>query len=385
MVSIPFVFLLLSVQLSVSLRSIAIEAGKMRMTAKLIAQKEQVADDRVAFTKRNWMGRFLRAEVSYGDCQRIMGNIDSWDQWLPAWADKAQEYERLAEAAEQRGARTTAAEAWRRAAMCWHFGKFNWLDDIDQAVNAQRRLNRCYDLALWSLKPPGTKLAIPYGETTMAAILRRPPGIERPPVVIIMGGLDSVKEELQQVAEYFLDRGMATLSMDGPGQGETGLTLKIEPASEKPVGTAIDFLEQLSDLDTSRLGIYGQSLGGYYVIRAAAFEPRIKAAVASAGLSFPKIISARSDDAALTERVWQQRFHIAGPFDQSARPCAAINAFATDCNRKHTKSGFSADAPRRRSARDPDTRVVACRPDAPHGHFATANPARSVDHGCPWP
>ena len=253
------------------------------MTAKLIAQKEQVADDRVAFTKRNWMGRFLRAEVSYGDCQRIMGNIDSWDQWLPAWADKAQEYERLAEAAEQRGARTTAAEAWRRAAMCWHFGKFNWLDDIDQAVNAQRRLNRCYDLALWSLKPPGTKLAIPYGETTMAAILRRPPGIERPPVVIIMGGLDSVKEELQQVAEYFLDRGMATLSMDGPGQGETGLTLKIEPASEKPVGTAIDFLEQLSDLDTSRLGIYGQSLGGYYVIRAAAFEPRIKAAVASAG------------------------------------------------------------------------------------------------------
>lgn len=36
-------------------------------------------------------------------------------------------------------------------------------------------------------------------------------------------------------------------------------------------------------IDAARLGIYGQSLGGYYVIRAAAHEPRIKAAIASAG------------------------------------------------------------------------------------------------------
>jgi hypothetical protein len=39
-----------------------------------------------------------------------------------------------------------------------------------------------------------------------------------------------------------------------------------------------------------------------------------------AALSFPKIISARSDDAALTERVWRQRFGIAGLIDQWSRP-----------------------------------------------------------------
>jgi len=241
------------------------------------------AEDRVAFTKRNWMGRFLRAEVSYGDLQRIMANIQTWEQWLPAWAEKAQEYEKLAESAEQRGARRSAAEAWRRAALCWHFGKFNWFDDIEKAQHAQRRLNACFERALWSLKPPGEKVLIPYGEARMAAILRKPAGVERPPVVIVMGGLDSVKEELQQVADYFLDRGVATLGMDGPGQGETGLTLKIEPASEKPVGAAIDFLTSLGGVDAARVGLYGQSLGGYYVVRACAFEPRIKAAVASAG------------------------------------------------------------------------------------------------------
>ncbi len=244
---------------------------------------EDSAVDRVAFTKRNWMGRFLRAEVSYGDVQRIMGNIQTWEQWLPAWSEKAQDYEKLAEDAEKRDARRTAAEAWRRAALCWHFGKFNSFDDIDKAQHAQRRLNACFERALWSLKPPGTKVLIPYGEARMAAILRTPPGVENPPVVIVMGGLDSVKEELQQVADYFLDRGIAALGMDGPGQGETGLTLKIEAASEKPVGAAIDFLESLDGIDADRVGLYGQSLGGYYVVRACAFEPRVKAAVASAG------------------------------------------------------------------------------------------------------
>ena len=247
------------------------------------AEETSTDDDRVTFTKRNWTGRFLRAEVNYGDFQRIMGKIQTWDQWLPAWVDTATEYEALAEAAEKRGARHSAAEAWRRAAMCWHYGKFNWFVDVDKAENAQRHLNACYGRALWSLKPPGKKLLIPYGGTEMAAIFRRPLTGERSPVVILIGGLDSVKEELQQVADYFLDRGMATLTLDGPGQGETGLTLKIEPASEKPIGAAIDFLERMPDVDAGRLGIYGQSLGGYYVVRAAAFETRIRAGVASAG------------------------------------------------------------------------------------------------------
>ena len=243
----------------------------------------QSSEDRVAFTKRNWMGRFLRAEVSYGDVQRIMGRIETWADWLPAWAETAKHYEILAEGAEQRGARRSAAEAWRRAALCWHFGKFNWFDDIEKSENAQHSLNTCFERALWSLKPPGEKVLIPYGNARMAGILRKPAGIDKPPVVIVMGGLDSVKEELQQVADYFLDRGMATLGMDGPGQGETGLTLKIEPASEKPVGAAIDFIETIDGIDARRVGLYGQSLGGYYVTRACAFEPRIKAAVASAG------------------------------------------------------------------------------------------------------
>jgi dipeptidyl aminopeptidase/acylaminoacyl peptidase len=51
-------------------------------------------------------------------------------------------------------------------------------------------------------------------------------------------------------------------------------------ASEKPVAAAIDWLEQGAEVDKGRIGIVGSSLGGYYVAGAAAYEPRLKAAVA---------------------------------------------------------------------------------------------------------
>jgi 2,6-dihydroxypseudooxynicotine hydrolase len=117
----------------------------------------------------------------------------------------------------------------------------------------------------------------------MAANLRRPGGVDRPPLVLLLPGLDSTKEEFFAWENIFLARGLATLSLDGPGQGETGLSSSIEPAYEKPVTAALDFLEERDDLDHGRVGLAGVSLGGYYAPRAAAYERRVKAAVGISG------------------------------------------------------------------------------------------------------
>ncbi|MBI2756784.1 MAG: alpha/beta fold hydrolase [Chloroflexi bacterium] len=245
---------------------------------------DEQQDEWVAAAKRNWAARFMAAGVSYGDYQATVSRILRWDQWLAEWSVTAREYETFAERAEERGAHRSAAEAWRRAALCWHFGKFVAVEDARAAAHAQGRANACYDRGLSSLSPPGEKVFIPYQGVRLGALLRRPPGVQRPPVVVLLPGLDSTKEELQPVAEYFLERGLATLAVDGPGQGETEAQLPIEAAWERPIGAILDFLgEQANDLDADRVGCYGISLGGYYVIRAAAFEPRLKAVVDNAG------------------------------------------------------------------------------------------------------
>src|SRR5437588_11913090 len=54
----------------------------------------------------------------------------------------------------------------------------------------------------------------------MYGVLRKPWHTPKPPVVILVPGLDSVKEELHIYGDDFLRRGMAVLAIDGPGQGE---------------------------------------------------------------------------------------------------------------------------------------------------------------------
>ena len=73
-------------------------------------------------------------------------------------------------------------------------------------------------------------------------------------------------------------------------------------------------------------------------------------------LSFPKIISARSDDAIHPRRAQQQRDQTVGLLDAVAHPCAVIGACAIHYSRWRTSSEFAAGAPRQRSASDPGTR-----------------------------
>jgi dipeptidyl aminopeptidase/acylaminoacyl peptidase len=76
---------------------------------------------------------------------------------------------------------------------------------------------------------------------------------------------------------------MATLAVDGPGQGEAEYDLPVEPAYEKVATAAVDYLTTRDDIDGARTGLFGVSLGGYYAARAAAYEPRLAAVVALAG------------------------------------------------------------------------------------------------------
>ena len=105
----------------------------------------------------------------------------------------------------------------------------------------------------------------------MPGYVRRPVGVDRPPVVVLIAGLDSTKEEFHTFTALFLRRGVATLAFDGPGQGELEFDLPIEAEFEKPLGAVLDWLSTRSDLDSSRVAAAGVSLGGYYVARAPAF------------------------------------------------------------------------------------------------------------------
>jgi 2,6-dihydroxypseudooxynicotine hydrolase len=164
-----------------------------------------------------------------------------------------------------------------RAALSYHFAKFVWMVDMDEHDDAEQRAISALANAHKHLDPTAERIEIPLDGFTMAANLRRPEGGKRP-LVLLLPGLDSTKEEFFHWEQVFLDRGLATFSLDGPGQGETGLRSHIQPDYERAVGAALDALDGFD-----RVGVAGVSLGGYYAPRAAAYEKRIKAAVGIGG------------------------------------------------------------------------------------------------------
>jgi dienelactone hydrolase len=240
-------------------------------------------DARIQAAVANWGPRLITQGVDPNDFARVTAPLERWEQWLDAWIASGDEHARLARDAEERGRTLTAGQAWVRATLAYHYAKFVWLVDLDRHRHAADLAVAALRRAHARLDPTAERLEIPFEGAAMVATLRRPRATARPPLVLLLPGLDSTKEEFFNWEAVFLDRGMATLSLDGPGQGETGYTTSIRPDYEVAVTAALDHLRGRRDLDLDRVGAAGVSLGGYYAPRAAAFEPRVRAAVAVGG------------------------------------------------------------------------------------------------------
>ena len=240
-------------------------------------------DPRVASAIAHWAPRFVANGVLLADFQEVTAGISRWEDWCRAWCDRASLHERLGRESLEQGWKLTAGEHLARAAVYYHFAKFVFVIDPDQLRAAHAKAVECKTLALPYLRPPGERVAIPFAGKTLAGVLRKPAGDARPPVVIMISGLDSTKEEMDAYEAPFHARGMATLAFDGPGQGEAEYDLPIRGDFEAPVKAVVDWLETRADVDPARIGCWGVSLGGYYAPRAAAYEPRIKACISISG------------------------------------------------------------------------------------------------------
>jgi 2,6-dihydroxypseudooxynicotine hydrolase len=240
-------------------------------------------DERVRDAIAHWAPRFITNGVDYNDFVRVTSGVTTWDEWLPAWVENGHGFAELARDAESRGRTVTAGQLWNQAALSYHFAKFVWMLDMERYEEATRLAVDALRKAHSFLDPTAERIEIPFENgATLVGNLRRPAG-ERAPLVLLFPGLDSTKEEFFGWENVFLSRGLATFSLDGPGQGESGLSTHIYPNYEVAATATIDVLSQRDDIDAARIGAAGVSLGGYYAPRAAAYEKRIKAAVGISG------------------------------------------------------------------------------------------------------
>jgi 2,6-dihydroxypseudooxynicotine hydrolase len=285
----------------------------------------RVPDARVQAAIENWGPRLISNGVDFNDFVRTTASISLWDEWLDAWTATADGHRALALAARDAGHLQSAGEAFLRAAVAYHFAKFVWVLDPVRHRRATEAAVRAMYEAHAILDPTARRIEAELDGGVLTANLRRPgSGAEPVPLVVLLPGLDSTKEEFYLWESVFLRRGMATLSLDGPGQGETSFQMRIRHDYEVAVAAILDAVVGLEGLDLDRVGAAGVSLGGYYVVRAAAFEPRLKAV---AGISGPYAMLAEWD--AMPSLTREAFIHYSGARDEAeARERAALLSLA---------------------------------------------------------
>jgi dienelactone hydrolase len=275
----------------------------------------------------SWKPRLVNNGVDMNDYHWTVDSLEKWDQWYRAWMGLGSKHEDLAREAAGQGKAISAGEAFYRAAIAYHFAVFCWVDNLEEYSAGHRKRVECYGRALGTLEPPGERVEIPLEGITMPAYLRRPAGATRPPVVIFLSGLDSAKEEHATFEAFFLRRGLATLTLDGPGQGETWFTMKMRVDFEVTAAAAIDWLLGRRDVDGTRVGICGVSLGGYLAPRCAAFEHRLQAVASCGGLH-------SLEDRRLASEFHLRRWcHVWGARDEAEVRLKSKGATLRDCGK----------------------------------------------------
>jgi dienelactone hydrolase len=200
----------------------------------------------------------------------------------PAFAAVARRREAKANAAAQADRKITARDNFFMAAVHWGAAQWPYDENDETNIAYNNKKRECYAKYAALSDHHVEAVWVPFKDKAIPGWLHLPPGYSggRLPVVISVPGMDSYKEI--QVALYgdrFLNRGMAVLAIDGPGQYEApmiGLYFSMENwMAAGPV--LVDWIASRNELDATRIGVSGTSFGSLFGTVLTANEPRIRA------------------------------------------------------------------------------------------------------------
>src|SRR5262249_27081588 len=103
---------------------------------------------RVQIAASHWRPRFIANGIDVNDFAEVAAATADWKDWAPAWRRTGEMHQGLAEEAARAGRMVSAAEAWQRAAWCYHLGKFLWFEDAGLHAHLSELTVRTYGRSL---------------------------------------------------------------------------------------------------------------------------------------------------------------------------------------------------------------------------------------------
>ncbi len=217
------------------------------------------------------------------DAREALSNIHSLDrdEWAAAWSAVAERYDKRAKSEE--------ADKNTAAARDDYFWAFRYYTAARWPVPNSPGKQKAYQNALAAfrnygrfLDPPIEIVGIPFEGKEIAGYIRLPKDARPAPMILMINGTDSRKEDEIQGRDSLFRAGIGVIAVDMPGTGES--PVKADVGSERIFSRVLDYLATRPDVDSKRIVAWGVSYGGHWAANIAYTEKdRLRGAVVQGG------------------------------------------------------------------------------------------------------
>lgn len=233
------------------------------------------------------MQRLVGNGMDHSDAVALHRMAEEGIPWIKATIFLGEANLGRAERAVAEGNRRSACDYYRLASACFRFGQSTLYFDDDEKRHLYSRALEAFAEGSRFDNPVTEKHEVPVGDAVLSGWFMRPTNDAIGPVVMIFGGADGWREEYHRGARYLVDRGVGAFLVDGPGQGETRILRRhyLNDTPETAYAAVADYLLKRSI--ATRVGIWGNSLGGNFAARTAAQHRGISACCMNGGAKAP--------------------------------------------------------------------------------------------------
>ncbi len=200
--------------------------------------------------------------------------------WVQEWSKTAENYEKKAEDMIKEKNFDDAKYMLMKSSVYYRMAAYPYPMDVTQNAAYRKCVKNFFEANKFFSDPP-ERVEFTFEGKKIIGNFRKPLENKRYPLLILIPGLDSNKEELYWIEDRFLSQGWATFSLDMPGTGESEWPLRVE--SDRVLQAVFDHFQRSSYILKDRIAVIGFNFGGYYAVRLAAQRPDVLAVVNVAG------------------------------------------------------------------------------------------------------
>jgi len=225
------------------------------------------------------------------DVAGIRARVHKFNDITREFARAGAHREKAASQYDREGRKVAARENYFIAALLYAGAQWPIFEVTRENLALNERKNVCYAKYIEFADHEIRRVEIPFGDNGKAlpGYLHLPPNRSgRVPCVWSISGLDSTKETGSALSgDKLRERGIATLALEGPGQGECSIRgIHVTQSNWTDAGRLVlDWLRSQKEIDPDRIALRGVSRGSFWSAQVASVDRHIVGAAVH-GLSF---------------------------------------------------------------------------------------------------